>query len=163
MEEKVKKLAEEFSPLPKLLTKKTLCGDDVNGDLVKASQRLQEFTQINNPLPKSPMVVQSVADSSKAGKLQDSPAAVAWNCSEEQNWMNDTAFGRAPTFQNSMKNTPSDSFGNRSHKLGKVYGSATMSARSSETAKKIVNRTPGSPKSKSKPNWSREPGKKSDP
>ena len=48
----IKKLQEEFSMLPKVLIKKTLCGDDVNGDLVKARQRLQEFKQIHTETAK---------------------------------------------------------------------------------------------------------------
>ena len=86
LEEKVKKFQEEFKSLPKLLIKKTVCGDDVNGDLVKASQRLQEFTQIDNSSLKSPMAAKHVSRSSKAGNLEDFPAAMAWNSSEEQNW-----------------------------------------------------------------------------
>ena len=49
LEEKLRTLKEEFSSLPKVLIKKTLCGDDVDGDLTKARQRLQEFKQLKDP------------------------------------------------------------------------------------------------------------------
>ena len=57
LEEKIKKLKEEFSSLPKLLIKRTLCGEDVDGDLTKARQRLQEFSQLKDPgdCSKNPM------------------------------------------------------------------------------------------------------------
>ena len=44
LEEKIKKLKEEFSSLLRVLIKKTLCGDAVDGDVIKAKQRLMEFT-----------------------------------------------------------------------------------------------------------------------
>ena len=77
LEEKVKKLQKEFSSLPKILIKRTLCGDDINGDLAKARQRLQEFTQINNPLLKSPIAAKHVTRSAKTGNLEDCLAAMA--------------------------------------------------------------------------------------
>ena len=73
LEEKLKQLQEEFS-LPKVLLKKTLCGDDVNGDLVKARQRLQESKQIDNPSLKrtSPMANESVTENPKRGRKDSS-------------------------------------------------------------------------------------------
>ena len=67
LEEKLKQLQEEFSSMPKVLLKKTLCDDDVNCDLVKARQRLQEFKQIDNPFLKitSPFANGPVTDNSK--------------------------------------------------------------------------------------------------
>lgn len=50
MEEKLKKLEEIFSCLPPVLIKRILNRDDVNGDVEKASQRLQEFQDMENPL-----------------------------------------------------------------------------------------------------------------
>ena len=53
LEEKVKKLEEEFQGLSKLLIKRTLCGDDVNEDLTEARQKLQKFTKspfLSNPM-----------------------------------------------------------------------------------------------------------------
>ena len=43
LEEKIKMLKEEFSSLPRVLIKKTLCDDAVDGDVTKAKQRLMEF------------------------------------------------------------------------------------------------------------------------
>ena len=43
LEEKIKMLKEEFSSLPRVLIKKTLCDDAVDGDVTKAKQRLTEF------------------------------------------------------------------------------------------------------------------------
>lgn len=43
LEEKIKKLKEEFSSLPKVLIKKTLCDAAVDGEVTKARQRLLEF------------------------------------------------------------------------------------------------------------------------
>ena len=43
LEEKIKMLKEEFSSLPRVLIKKTLCDDGVDGELTKAKQRLMEF------------------------------------------------------------------------------------------------------------------------
>ena len=91
LEEKVKQLQQEFS-LPKVLIKKTLCGDEINGDLVKAKQRLQEFKQINNrsdsPL-KSPVVCTKPLTGMFEGSLHDSPAEESDNKTgnqfEEQN------------------------------------------------------------------------------
>ena len=74
LEEKLKQLQEEFS-LPKVLLKKTLCGDDVNGDLVKAKERLQEFKQIDNPFVlkiTSPMANESVTENAKRGRKDSS-------------------------------------------------------------------------------------------
>ena len=49
LEEKLKKLEEVFCCLPKVLIKRILCGDDAKGDLEIASQRLQEFQDMENP------------------------------------------------------------------------------------------------------------------
>lgn len=49
-EDKIKKLEEQFKGLPKVLIKRTLCGDDVNEDITKATDRLREFQQMKNPL-----------------------------------------------------------------------------------------------------------------
>ena len=50
LEEKLRILKEQFRSLPRILIKKTLCSDDINEDLEKCKQRLQEFNkQINNP------------------------------------------------------------------------------------------------------------------
>ena len=49
LEEKLKKLEEVFSCVPRVLIKRVLCRDDVNGDLNLASQRLQEFQDMENP------------------------------------------------------------------------------------------------------------------
>ncbi|XP_073250347.1 uncharacterized protein [Porites lutea] len=43
LEEKLKTLEDVFSCVPRVLIKRVLCRDDVNGDLNLASQRLQEF------------------------------------------------------------------------------------------------------------------------
>ena len=43
LEEKIKMLKEEFSSLPKVLIKKTLCDDAVDGDVTRAKQRLMGF------------------------------------------------------------------------------------------------------------------------
>ena len=37
LEDKIKKLEEQFKGLPKVLIKRTLCGDDVNEDITKAT------------------------------------------------------------------------------------------------------------------------------
>ena len=50
LEDKIKKLEEQFKGLPKVLIKRTLCGDDVNEDITKATDRLREFQQMKNPL-----------------------------------------------------------------------------------------------------------------
>ena len=57
LEEKLKKLEEVFCCLPKVLIKRILCRDDVKGDMEIASQRLQEFQDMENPedLFKAPM------------------------------------------------------------------------------------------------------------
>ena len=49
LEEKLKTLEEVFSFVPRVLIKRVLCRDDVNGDLNLASQRLQEFQDMKNP------------------------------------------------------------------------------------------------------------------
>ena len=49
LEEKLKKLEEVFGCLPRVLIKRILCGDDVKGNLEIASQRLQEFQDMENP------------------------------------------------------------------------------------------------------------------
>ena len=49
LEEKLKTLEEVFSCVPRVLIKRVLCRDDVNGDLNLASQRLQEFQDMENP------------------------------------------------------------------------------------------------------------------
>lgn len=51
LEDKIKVLQEEFKDLPKVLIKRTLCGDDVNEDLAKATDRLREFKQMKNAVP----------------------------------------------------------------------------------------------------------------
>ena len=47
LEEKIKTLKGEFSSLPRVLIKKTLCDDAVDGDVTKAKQRLMEFKHQN--------------------------------------------------------------------------------------------------------------------
>lgn len=64
LEEKIKKLQEEFPRSPRDLIKKTLCSDDVQCDLVKAKKRLQEFSQIDDPSLKSPVAAGFVSDNS---------------------------------------------------------------------------------------------------
>lgn len=49
-EEKLKKLGEIFSCLPPVLIRRVLNRDDVNGNVEKASQRLQEFQDMEDPL-----------------------------------------------------------------------------------------------------------------
>ena len=49
LEEKLKKLEEVFSCVPRVLIKRVLCRDDVNGDMNLASHRLQEFQDMENP------------------------------------------------------------------------------------------------------------------
>ena len=49
MEEKIKKLEEIFSCLPPVLIRRVLNRDDVNGNVGIASQRLQEFQDMENP------------------------------------------------------------------------------------------------------------------
>ena len=49
LEEKLKTLEDVFSCVPRVLIKRVLCRDDVNGDLNLASQRLQEFQDMENP------------------------------------------------------------------------------------------------------------------
>ena len=48
LEDKIKVLKEQFKDLPKVLIKRTLCGDDVNEDITKATDRLREFQQMKN-------------------------------------------------------------------------------------------------------------------
>lgn len=59
MEEKLKKLEEIFSCLPPVLIRRVLNRDDVKGNVEIASQRLQEFQDMENPLDifKSPPTV----------------------------------------------------------------------------------------------------------
>ncbi|XP_020630978.1 poly [ADP-ribose] polymerase 14-like [Orbicella faveolata] len=59
MEEKLKKLEEIFSCLPPVLIRRVLNGDDVKGNVAIASQRLQEFQDMENPqdIFKSPPTV----------------------------------------------------------------------------------------------------------
>ena len=64
LEDKIKKLQEEFPRSPRVLIKKTLCSDDVQCDLVKAKKRLQEFSQIDDPSLKSPVATGFVSDNS---------------------------------------------------------------------------------------------------
>ena len=64
LEEKIKKLQEEFPRSPRVLIKKTLCSDDVQCDLVKAKRRLQEFSQIDDQSLKSPVATEFVSDNS---------------------------------------------------------------------------------------------------
>ena len=63
LEEKIEKLKKEFRSLPKIVIKNTLRGDDVDGDITKARQRLQEFNQkLNDSGPiKNPMRAELVA------------------------------------------------------------------------------------------------------
>lgn len=44
LDDKIRMLKEEFSSLPRVLIKKTLCDDAVDGDVTRAKQRLMEFT-----------------------------------------------------------------------------------------------------------------------
>ena len=55
LEDKIKKLEEQFKGLPKVLIKRTLCGDDVNEDITKATDRLREFQQMKNPMAATPV------------------------------------------------------------------------------------------------------------
>ena len=55
LEDKIKKLEEQFKGLPKVLIKRALCGDDVNEDISKAMDRLREFQQIKNPMAATPV------------------------------------------------------------------------------------------------------------
>ena len=55
LEDKIKKLEEQFKGLPKVLIKRTLCDDDVNEDITKATDRLREFQQMKNPLAATPV------------------------------------------------------------------------------------------------------------
>ena len=64
LEDKIRKLQEEFPRSPRVLIKKTLCSDDVQCDLVKAKKRLQEFSQIDDPSLKSPVATGFVSDNS---------------------------------------------------------------------------------------------------
>lgn len=50
LEDKIKQLEEQFKGLPKVLIKRTLCGDDINEDLTKAMDRLREFQQMKTSL-----------------------------------------------------------------------------------------------------------------
>ena len=73
MEEKLKRLEEVFSCLPPVLIKRILCREDVNGDIDKASVKLQEFQDMDNPLDifKSPPASKPPVGKPK-GKLDDS-------------------------------------------------------------------------------------------
>ena len=64
LEEKIRKLQEEFPRSPRVLIKKTLCSDDVQCDLVKAKKRLQEFSQIDDTSFKSPVATEFISDNS---------------------------------------------------------------------------------------------------
>lgn len=57
LEETVNKLEEVFSCLPRVLIQRILCRDDVKGNIEIASQRLQEFQNMDDPqdMFKSPM------------------------------------------------------------------------------------------------------------
>ena len=172
LEEKVKKLQEEFKSLPKLLIKKTLCSDDVNGDLVKASQRLQEFAQINNsslnnPVATKPMVgvlSEGLHDSSQGesdnmagnrlpSRIPDSPSSTPSGRSSRTSHVSsikDTAFKGATSFQNS----------DNGRNLGRVFDSTMMSKQSTETTKNTKRRAPDPPKPK--PNQNSEKNTSSD-
>ena len=78
--EKVKKLQEEFSSMPNVLLKKTLGDDDVNGDLAKARQLLQESKQISNIFLKrtNPMANQPGTENPKRGKKNSSLRQSEW-------------------------------------------------------------------------------------
>ena len=80
LEDKIKKLEEQFKGLPKVLIKKTLCGDDVNGDITKATDRLREFQQMKNSLFHNPMAVTSATEEFVEELDRNS---VAKNCIEE--------------------------------------------------------------------------------
>lgn len=67
LEDKIKKLEEQFKGLPKVLIKRTLCGDDVNEDITKATDRLREFQQMKNSLFYNPMAVTPVYRGIKRG------------------------------------------------------------------------------------------------
>jgi len=85
LEDKIKKLEEQFKGLPKVLIKRTLCGDDVNEDISKATDRLQEFQQMKSSLFFNPMAATPVTEELK-GSLCVTPAeefdrnSVAKNC-----------------------------------------------------------------------------------
>lgn len=88
LEDKIKKLEEQFKGLPKVLIKRTLCGDDVNEDITKATDRLREFQQMKNSLFYNPMAVTPVTEELR-GDLYVTPAeeldrnSMAKNCIEE--------------------------------------------------------------------------------
>ena len=73
LEEKSKKLEEVFSCLPPVLIKRILRRDDVRGDIDKASQRLQEFQDMENPLDifKNPVPAKPPTEKLK-GRIDDS-------------------------------------------------------------------------------------------
>ena len=85
LEDKLKKLEEQFKGLPKVLIKRTLCGDDVNEDITKATDRLREFQQMKNGLFYNPVEATPVTEES-IESLHDTPAekldrnSVAKNC-----------------------------------------------------------------------------------
>ena len=55
LEDKIKTLEEQFKGLSKVLIKRTLCVDDVNENITKATDRLREFQQIKNPMAATPV------------------------------------------------------------------------------------------------------------
>ena len=73
LEDKIKKLKEQFKGLPKVLIKKTLCGDDVDGDIAKAADWLREFQQMNNSFFYNPTAATTVTEELK-GSLNISTA-----------------------------------------------------------------------------------------
>ena len=85
LEDKIKKLEEQFKGLPKVLIKRTLCGDDINEDITKATDRLLEFQQMNSSLFCNPVAATPITEES-IGSLNVTPAdelvrnSMAKNC-----------------------------------------------------------------------------------
>ena len=73
LEDKIKQLEEQFKGLPKVLIKRTLCGDDINEDLTKAMDRLREFQQMKTSLSHNPTATPVTEES--RGSLNVTPPA----------------------------------------------------------------------------------------
>ena len=73
LEDKIKKLEEQFKGLPKVLIKRTLCGDDVNEDITKATDRLRVFQQMKDSVLHNPMAATPVKEELR-GSLYVPPA-----------------------------------------------------------------------------------------
>ena len=75
MDKKIKQLEEIFSCLPPVLIRRILRRDDVNGDIGKASQRLQEFQDMENPLDifKTPVTAKPPAEIPKVNRAGNPP------------------------------------------------------------------------------------------